>query len=237
MARNMILDSLEGMIRDFERSNPDGAAKARKCLPYIQCFTCLDTERIIGDRAVLTAFGYDPYMIRSCTCTGRIKDLNTTTHLNHSHNNRPVIYIGSYGTSAVSSKGDVIRVLAEIYERDYQPREEAEAARIKEVKDAEAAHKKRKEEEAARIKEEERLRKKREEEEKAEKAAKKKKDDEKASKKKQQKRDEEEEEEDKKEAEAEPEDEDELNVDDVLDPDYENLSALQKALMDCLVPK
>lgn len=29
----------------------------------------------------------------------------------------------------------------------------------------------------------------------------------------------------------------ELNVDDVLDPDYENLSALQKALMDCLVPK
>ena len=33
------------------------------------------------------------------------------------------------------------------------------------------------------------------------------------------------------------ENEDELNVDDVLDPDYENLSALQKALMDCLVPK
>ena len=43
------------------------------------------------------------------------------------------------------------------------------------------------------------------------------------------------EEEDRKEAEAD--DEDELNVDDVLDPDYENLSALQKALMDCLVPK
>ena len=86
--------------------------------------------------------------------------------------------------------------------------------------------------------------KKKEDDEKAEKAAKKQKkeddekatkkreEEEKASKKKQKKR---KEEEDRKEAEAD--DEDELNVDDVLDPDYENLSALQKALMDCLVPK
>jgi len=150
MARKMILETLEEFIREFDRSNPDGASKARKCLPYIQCFTCLDTERIIGDRAVLTAFGYDPYMIRSCVCTGRMKDLHTTTHLNHTHNNRPVLYTGSYGTPPISSKGDLIRVLAEIYERDYEPREkEAEQLKAAAAK-AEADRKQREKEEADR---------------------------------------------------------------------------------------
>ena len=181
----MILDELENVIRDVERSHPDSAVKARKCLPYIQCFSCLDTERIIGDRAVLTAFGYDPYMIRSCACTGRVKDISTTTHLNHTHNGRPIIYNGSYGTSSVSTKRDLVRVLARIYEQDYQAREEEiernlqqaeedkrlrmkaeEAARLRAEEHrlaVEAANKKRAEEEAARIKEEKRLKKEEEE--------------------------------------------------------------------------
>ena len=185
MARKMIVDELENVIRDVERSHPDSAVKARKCLPYLQCFSCLDTERIIGDRAVLTAFGYDPYMIRSCSCTGRIKDIETTTHLHHTHRNRPVIYVGTYGTSAVSTKGDLVRVLARIYEQDYQAHEEEVARshrqaeedkrlRIKAEEAAciraeehriafEAAQKKRAEEEAARIKEEKRLKKEEEE--------------------------------------------------------------------------
>jgi len=129
------------------------------------------------------------------------------------------------GASFVGKSATIQKLIDSITSKKQKKEEDDKKA-------AKAAKKQKKEEE------EKAAQKKREEEEKAEKAAKKKKDDEKASKKKQQKRDEEEEEEeDEKEAEAEPEDEDELNVDDVLDPDYENLSALQKALMDCLVPK
>ena len=78
--RKVMLEGLEKAIREVQQTDPVNASDAQKCLPYIKCFSCLDTERYIGDRAVLTVFGYDAYRIRSCSCTGRVQDYETTRH-------------------------------------------------------------------------------------------------------------------------------------------------------------
>jgi len=165
----MILEELQKVIQEFKQTNPVDADHAQKCLSYIKCFQCLDTERFISDRAVLTAFGYDPYMIKSCPCTGSFRDIQTTTSVHHTHRNRPVQYNGNHGTRTFNTQSDLIVAIAKIYRTEYLPIEEeaerkrkaaADEAERKRKADAEEAERKRKAaaDEAARIKEEERQR-------------------------------------------------------------------------------
>lgn len=110
----MILEGLLSVLDDVQQTNPIDAEDARKCLPYITCFCCLDTHRYISDDM------YDSYRIRSCSCSGIIQNFEDTDDLNHTYQNRPLHYIGSNGTSAINTVYDVIRILAEIYRRDYR---------------------------------------------------------------------------------------------------------------------
>ena len=112
--RQMIVEGLQPIIDDVQLTNPIDAEDARRCLPYITCFCCLDTKRYIGDDM------YDSYRIRSCSCSGLIQDFEATNDLNYTYQNRPLHYIGSSGTSAINTVYDVIRILAEIYRRDYR---------------------------------------------------------------------------------------------------------------------
>jgi len=112
--RNMIVEGLQSAIHDVQQTNPIDAEDARRCLPYITCFCCLDTKRYIGDDM------YDSYRVRSCSCSGRIQDFEATDDLNHMYRNRPLHYIGDDGVSAINTVYDVIRILAEIYRREYR---------------------------------------------------------------------------------------------------------------------
>jgi hypothetical protein len=145
--RKMIVEELEKLIKEYKQSNPIDAEDAKKCIPYIKCFQCLDTERFISDRAVLTAFGYDPYMIKSCPCTGSFSDIQTTTSVHHTYRNRPVQYNGNHGTRTFQTKIDILVALAQIYRKDYLPIEVEAERKRKAAAD-----------EAARIREEERQR-------------------------------------------------------------------------------
>ena len=125
----MIVEGLQPVLDDVYQTNPIDAEHARRCLPYITCFCCLDTKRYIGDHI------YNSYQIRSCSCSGLIQDHKSTNNLNQSHQNRPLHYIGNNGTSAIKTAYDVVRILADIYRRDYQPIEdEAERKRDEECK-------------------------------------------------------------------------------------------------------
>lgn len=112
--RQMIVEGLQPVLHDVQQTNPIDAEDARRCLPYITCFCCLDTKRYISDDL------YDSYQIRSCSCSGIIQDLGSTDNLNDTYQNRPLHYIGNNGISAINSVYDVIRILAEIYRRDYR---------------------------------------------------------------------------------------------------------------------
>lgn len=112
--RQMIVEGLQPVIDNVHQTNPTDAEDARRCLPYIDCFCCLDTKRYIGDDL------YDSYQVRSCSCSGLIQDLESIDDLNHTYRNRPLHYIGNNGTSAINTVYDVVRILAEIYRRDYQ---------------------------------------------------------------------------------------------------------------------
>ena len=112
--RQMIVEGLQSVLDEVHQTNPLDAEDARRCLPYIDCFCCLDTKRYIGDDM------YDLYRIRSCSCSGRIQDFEATDDLNTIYHNRPLHYIGNNGRSAINTVYDVIRVLAEIYRRDYR---------------------------------------------------------------------------------------------------------------------
>jgi hypothetical protein len=138
----VIRETIFETIREYRQSKPVDSEHAEKCLPYIKCFQCLDTERYITDRMVLTAFGYDPYMIRSCGCTKMMKDIQTTTTLDHSVNGRPIFYQGTYGTKKYNTPIEIVGLLAEIYRKEYKPIEDAkkeaeEQARLKKIKDEE----------------------------------------------------------------------------------------------------
>lgn len=125
----MIVEGLQPVLDDVQHTNPRDAEDARRCLPYIMCFCCLDTKRYIGDHI------YNSYQIRSCSCNGLIQDYESTNNLNQSYQNRPLHYIGNNGTSAIKTAYDVVRILADIYRRDYQPIEdEAERKRNEECK-------------------------------------------------------------------------------------------------------
>lgn len=145
------------------------------------------------------------------------------------------------GASFVGKSATIQNLIDSITAKKNKEKKKLEKARKKQ----EAADRQREEEEAARQREEEEARQREEEEEAArqkkkdEKAAKKKKKEEEAARQREEAaaRQREEEAARQKKKDVPEEDVEELNVDDVLDPDYENLSALQKALMDCLVPK
>jgi hypothetical protein len=112
--RNIIVEGLQSVLDDVQHIHPIDAEDARRCIPYISCFCCLDTQRYISDDI------YDSYRIRSCSCSGLIQDIEPTNDLNHMYRNRPLHYIGNNGTSAINSVYDVIRILAETYRRDYR---------------------------------------------------------------------------------------------------------------------
>ena len=113
-----MIEGLHLIIHDVEKTHPLDAEDARKCLPYIACFYCLDTARYIGDH--ITNLGY---RIRSCSCSGLIQDIESTNDLNHSYQNRPLHYIGNNGTSAIRTIYDLVQVLADIYRKEYQSAE------------------------------------------------------------------------------------------------------------------
>lgn len=112
-------------IRQYEKSDPRDAADAIKCFPHIKCWVCLDTERIIHDRWVITWLGYSPYEVRRCKkCQGNDDHIKCVDSNRETERGRPIPYHGQ--SSSPYTMRDVVIALAEIYRRDYQGLDDAE---------------------------------------------------------------------------------------------------------------
>ena len=143
------MESFDQIIREklieefnkYSKSMPEDVKHAINCIQYIKCLFCLDTQRVICTRNAPTFLGYDPYMIRTCGCTGSSTDINCTTHLNHTYNNR---LIPCNANQRKTTPIDHIKMLAELYRKEFKPIEDqaaAKAAAAKAAADKDAADK------------------------------------------------------------------------------------------------
>lgn len=106
------------MIQQYKQSMPQDSSDALKCVGRIKCWVCLDTERMIHPRFVPTFLGYSPYAIVTCRkCRGREDHIRCADTKNETERGRPIPY---YGESHPFTERELIRVLADIYRREYQ---------------------------------------------------------------------------------------------------------------------
>jgi hypothetical protein len=121
----MIREKLIEEFNKYSKSMPQDVNHAIKCIQYIKCLFCLDTQRVICTRNAPTFLGYDPYMIRTCGCTGSSTDIQCTTHLNHYYNNR---LIPCNANQRKTTPIDHIKMLAELYRKEFKPIEDKATA-------------------------------------------------------------------------------------------------------------
>lgn len=113
------------IIRPFEKSDPQDASDALKCVPRIRCWTCLDTERLIHDRWVVIWLGYSPYELKKCKkCQGSDDHVKCVDSNRLEERGRPIPYHGQ-GSNPYSVR-DLVHSLAEIYRREYKAADELE---------------------------------------------------------------------------------------------------------------
>lgn len=132
-----VLSFFRDLIRKYEKSDPQDARDSLRCVPYIKCWTCLDTECLLFDRWAPSFLGYSPYEVKRCkTCQGNDNHVRYADSNRETERGRPIPYHGNWSSSPYTER-DLIRALADMYRRDYQHADEVEETKYANMSDAE----------------------------------------------------------------------------------------------------